>query len=39
MNRPFSFAQYVINNDIDKVLLIGNIDFFSFKDFYIEGDK
>ncbi len=39
MNRPSSFAQYVINNDIDKVLLIGNIDFFSFKDFYIEGDK
>ena len=39
MGKPFDFEKYIENNDIDKVLLIGNIDFFSFKIFNIEGGE
>jgi hypothetical protein len=39
MEKPFVFSEYIKNNDIDKVLLIGNIDFYTLKDFYIEGDE
>lgn len=41
MNMPFNFDEYIDVNDIEKVLFIGNIDFFSLKEFNIdtEGDE
>lgn len=34
--RPFSFSTYVRENNIDKVLLIGNIDYFTMEEFMLE---
>ena len=37
MGRKFSFTDYVRENDITKVLLIGNIDYFLMDEFLLEG--
>lgn len=37
MNAPFDFADYVQTHHIDKVLFIGNIDFFTMSEFALEN--
>ena len=32
----FQFSQYVKDNNVDKVLLIGNIDYFTMDEFMLE---
>ncbi|MBQ9044489.1 MAG: hypothetical protein IJ112_00920 [Oscillospiraceae bacterium] len=34
---PFLFSEYVAAHEIDSVLFIGNIDYFLFDDFLVEG--
>lgn len=34
--QPFSFSNYVEENEIDRVLLIGNIDYFTMEEFMLE---
>lgn len=34
--QPFSFTNYVEENEIDRVLLIGNIDYFTMEEFMLE---
>ncbi len=36
MHEPFDFVRYLEQNGIDKVVLIGNIDYFLLQDFDIE---
>ncbi len=36
-NMPFDFAEYVKKNDIDQVLLMGNVDYFLMPEFLPEG--
>ncbi len=35
MGKDFSLSQYLENNNIDKVLLMGNVDYFTMSDFNI----
>ncbi len=35
MKKPFSFQKYIKEHEIDKVLLIGNINYFSSEDFIL----
>ena len=37
MGTPFDFADYLAAHEIDKVLLIGNIDYFVMDEFLVEG--
>ena len=36
MKKPFNIQSYIMEHEIDKVLLIGNIDYFSSGDFILE---
>jgi hypothetical protein len=36
MGKPFSFSQYVEEHNIQKVLLIGNIDYYLMEEFMLE---
>lgn len=37
MNQEFRFSDYVQEHEIDQVLLIGNIDYFTMSEFLLEG--
>ncbi len=37
LGKPFDFANYIAAHEIDKVLLIGNIDYFVMDEFLVEG--
>ncbi|MBR6825095.1 MAG: hypothetical protein IKM59_00970 [Oscillospiraceae bacterium] len=37
MGKPFDFSSYVREHEIDRVLFIGNIDFFLMDEFYLGG--
>lgn len=37
MQKPFCFSSYVQEHDIDKVLFIGNIDFYTMSEFALEN--
>lgn len=37
MNREFDFEEYIKKYKIDKVLLIGNVDFYTMEEFFIKG--
>lgn len=37
MGREFRFSDYVQEHEIDRVLLIGNIDYFTMSEFLLEG--
>lgn len=36
--KPFDYKKYIDDNDIDKILLIGNIDFYRMSEFNLEGN-
>ena len=37
LGRPFDFSSYVKEHNIDKVLLIGNIDYYIMQEFMLKG--